>query len=634
MKNFFNDNRAGRILQYFRKMPVITISTLAAKLEVSERTIRNDIKQLNKDMHGCAVIEGQKGQYSLHIYAAETFRAIYARLTEADAVPNGPQGRLDYIFGKLIRSEEPVLTDDIAYEMNVGRSTLIADLRRLRDNLEPYDLRIIGKVGRGLLLHGEESSIRQYILENNYPSLYQEYPLDKEIVEAINAAFHSYALPKSTKEKFEEFITLMLDRFLTGHFIGKLDSAYYRLTGRDEFEIVDMLTDRIAEILQIDFPVEEKIFVFLPIAGMRTPTDVKNMKLIKLDENIKATLEAIVCRIQQEMDITLASNEFTSEFLYHMMFMLNRLRYGIKLVNPLLDDLKVKYPLAYQMAGIAAEIIGKEYGVTVTEDERGYLAAYFGVFLMENTASSDRFRMALVCAEGKITARLVAVQLKRILDSSAKLDIFYQESVAAEDLESYDIIVSTVKLAFACRRPVIQISEIFDEQELRQKIEKARYWDMADAQVLDNNKFVMTGMLDEKRVFMLDDRLSYEEAVGFMVERLAADGYLDDGFWARLAERECRGEMVFGKSVAIPHTVQYASDKLAFAVGVAKKPLSYHGHEVQVIFLLGVPENIDEDDSILIRVYDEIISVAKDERLLHDIVQAKTFQELLGTLYK
>ena len=80
--------------------------------------------------------------------------------------------------------------------------------------------------------------------------------------------------------------------------------------------------------------------------------------------------------------------------------------------------------------------------------------------------------------------------------------------------------------------------------------------------------------------------------------------------------------------------MQYASDKLAFAVGVAKKPLSYHGHEVQVIFLLGVPENIDEDDSILIRVYDEIISVAKDERLLHDIVQAKTFQELLGTLYK
>lgn len=634
MKNFFNDNRTRQILQYFRKIPVITISTLAAKLEVSERTIRNDIKQLNKDMHGCAVIEGQKGQYSLHIYAAETFRAIYAKLTETENLLDGPQGRMDYIFGKLIRSEEPVLSDDIAYEMNVGRSTLIADLRKLRESVEPYSLSIIGKVGRGLLLHGQEASIRRYILDNNYPVLYQEYPLDKEIVEAINAVFNAYALPKGTKAKFREFVTLMLDRFLTGHFIGKLDSAYYKLTGRDEFEIVDMLITRIAEILQIDFPVEEKIFIFLPIAGMRTPTDVSHLKRIKLDETIRETLEKIISRIRQEMNITLVSNEFTGEFLYHMMFMLNRLRYGIKLVNPLLDDLKGKYPLAYQMAGIAAEIIEKEYGVTVTEDERGYLAAYFGVFLTENDLQPECFRIALVCADGKITARLVAVQLKKILDSSTELEVFYQESVTAEDLERYDIVISTVRLSFACRRPVIQISEIFDEQELRQQIEKARYWDMADAQVLDSNKFVMTGMLDERRVFMLDDGLGYEGAVRLMVERLAADGYLDDGFLARLAERECKGEMVFGQSVAIPHTVQYASDKLVFAVGVAKKPLSYHGHEVQVIFLLGVPENIDEDDSILIRVYDEIISVAKDERLLHAIVQAKTFQELLGTLYK
>ena len=41
----------------------------------------------------------------------------------------------------------------------------------------------------------------------------------------------------------------------------------------------------------------------------------------------------------------------------HIMFMLNRLRYGIRLVNPMLEDLKSKYPLAYQLAGIAAAAI-------------------------------------------------------------------------------------------------------------------------------------------------------------------------------------------------------------------------------------------------------------------------------------
>ena len=633
MNKIINDNRTGQILQYFRKIPVITVSTLAAKLDVSERTIRNDIKQLNHDLHGCAVIEGKKGEYSLHIYAAETFRAIYAKLTDENSFLSGPQNRMDYIFAKLIHSEEPVLTDEIAYEMNVGRSTLIGDLRKLRENLEPYHLEIVGKVGRGLLLHGQEVAIRQYILENNYQQLYGDYPMDQEIVEAITEIFNAYALQKSTRRNFEQFVTLMLDRFLTGHFIGKLDALYYKLVNKDEFEIADVLINRIADILQVDFPIEEKIFVFLPIAGMRTPTDIANLKLIKLDENIQKTLDKIIARIHQEMNINLYGNEFTREFLYHIMFMLNRLRYGIKLTNPMLDDLRIKYPLAYQMAGIAGEIIQQEYNLVVTEAERGYLAAYFGVFLTENVNQEKRFRVALVCAEGKITARLVAVQLKRILDSTAQLDIFYQENVSGDELDRYDVIVSTVKLGVSSSRPMIQVGEIFDEEELRQKIAKARYWDKTDTPVLDSNQLLMTGMLEESRVFILNAD-SYDEAVTHMVDSLAAKGWLDEGFGKRLLEREQKGAMVFGKSVAIPHTVQYATDKLLFAVGVSIKPLDYHGNDVQVIFLLGVPENIEEDDSVLVRVYDEIITVAKDEEMVEQLVKARNYQALLSVLYK
>ena len=68
LKNLFNDNRMSRILQYFRKTPVITVGTLADKLEVSERTIRNDIRQLNQELGSCGLIDGEKGKYSLHIY--------------------------------------------------------------------------------------------------------------------------------------------------------------------------------------------------------------------------------------------------------------------------------------------------------------------------------------------------------------------------------------------------------------------------------------------------------------------------------------------------------------------------------------------------------------------------------------
>ena len=145
MKSLFSDNRIANMLQFFRKTPVITVSTLASKLDVSERTVRNDIKQLNHELSGCAVIEGGQGKYSLRIFDADRFREIFAQLIETDDFLNSSRNRMDYIFGKLMRSEEPLLTDELAYEMNVGRTTLVSDLKKLRTEIEPYRLSIIGK---------------------------------------------------------------------------------------------------------------------------------------------------------------------------------------------------------------------------------------------------------------------------------------------------------------------------------------------------------------------------------------------------------------------------------------------------------------------------------------------------------
>ena len=57
------------------------------------------------------------------------------------------------------------------------------------------------------------------------------------------------------------------------------------------------------------------------------------------------------------------------------MFMLNRLRFKIRQPNAILEELKTKFPLAYEMSGIAARVIHEDQGLTVTEDERGHLAS-------------------------------------------------------------------------------------------------------------------------------------------------------------------------------------------------------------------------------------------------------------------
>ena len=148
----------------------------------------------------------------------------------------------------------------------------------------------------------------------------------------------------------------------------------------------------------------------------------------------------------------------------------------------------------------------------------------------------------------------------------------------------------------SCDRPIIRIHEIFNDRELIHKIEKAKYWDQGDGPILDNNWFVMTGLLDESRFFVLDGAESYDAAVETMVERLTESGQGDDGFAQRLRERERKGTMVFDHSIAIPHSVQYAGDKLVLAIGVFSKPLEYRDHEIRVIFLLGLPSQVAAEE--------------------------------------
>lgn len=635
MKSVFGDNRIADILQFFCRNPVVMPGILAVKLNVSERTIRNDIKQINSELKDCAVIEGTQGKYALRIYDNEGFHKVCVRLMEVDEFLNSPHNRMDYMFGRLMRSREPLLTDDLAYEMNVSRTTMLNDLKKLRGEIEPYRLSISGKTSKGLVLQGWESDIRNYIIENAYEQLYRQYPLDVEIVDAVNQAFLAHSFEKSVQGAFEKFLTVMLDRFLTGHYIGELSANFYNLTVRPEFAMVEQMLHEIEQVLRIEFPVEEKLFVLLPIVGMRTPTDIQDMHSIELDENIRPLMDQMFRQIRLEMDIKIQSPEFIEEFLYHLMFMVNRLRFHVQLKNPMLDELKEKYPLAWQIAGVAARVVHTVYGLEVTEDERGYLASYFGVFLEESGMKKNRpFQVAVVTGTGRITARLVAAQLKKVLDSSVELTLFADEKVSSEILDVYDIVFTTVKLPCECGRPVIRIHEIFNEQELRHKIEKTRYWNQVDVPILDNNWFVMVGLLDESRFFILDTSESYEEAVTRMASSLADDGQVDEGFLERLHDRERRGTMVFDHAVAIPHTVQYAAERLVLAIGVFSEPIHYHDHEIRVIFLLGLPEQISSDDSLLIRVYDEIISITQDAGLLNKITQADSFQALLRALYR
>ena len=632
MKNLFGDNRQANILSVLRKNSALNIEMLAQRFGVSERTVRNDIKDINRELKNSGLVEINQGKCSLRVFDTRDIQNQYARIIETDDLMNSSQKRQEYVFAKLMRAMEPVLTDDIAYEMNIGRSTLISDLKKLRQTMEKYELEIVGKTSKGLALGGSELNIRKFVMENLFGSIYQNYPQDELMLRKIREAMAEKNFEESTQKMFENYMTLMFDRFLTGHVITRMPEKYYNLVSRNSFSFVDELIDDISKEFYIEIPIEEKIFVFLPIIGMRTPADSKNMYSIELDEKIRPLLQKIVEQIRQELNISIDTHEFTEKFMYHIMFMINRLRYNVHIDNPMFEDIHYKYPLAFKMAEIAARVIKEDAEVVVTQAEMGYLAAYFGVFLEVNTLNQKQQKIAVISDKGRVTAQLFAVQIRKVVDSSSQLDILSPSEAVSGILDQYDIVICTTEHIIECECPVIYIHEIFEEDELDIKLRQAKFCKGTDAAILDDNWYVMANILKEDTFFNLSEQEDYTSALNYIIDTLEKRGYVDADFKERVWEKESRSSMTID-NIAIPHAVQKAGDSIVLSVGVFRKPMPYKEDNIQIIFLLALPEEI-RDENRLVCVYDEIMSLVKNDEMIEKITQSENYIDFMKVLYK
>jgi lichenan operon transcriptional antiterminator len=624
------DERTTKIIAIARTKNYFSLEELAEDLEVSTRSIRNFIKQLNNDLKGIASIINERGKgYRLDIVDKQSFESLLENNSSEDDLLNSQKGRIGYIIDKLMNSEETYTLDDLSSEMHISRTTLVNEIKKAAVSLETYSLIIEGKPNRGMELKGKELDLRFYILDNIYEVLYGDYPLDADISESIEKISNKYNLESTTQTRLMEFITIMLDRLLKNHPLTEIEEKHKKLLNTKDHQIVLEMVEAIERQLPVEIPQSEILFITIPIAGRRTPTNNRTLADITITNDVKRLLEQIVEQVGFKKKLIQENESFFKDLQYHLTFMLNRLIFGLRLKNPLLADVKSKYPVAYKMAEIAGQVIENRYELKVPEDELGYLAFYFGVFIGQSEVKVKRFqKAAVVCGTGRGTAKLVAIQLERVLNENTEIDLFSERDVSKEMLNQYDLVFSTIKLPFETNTPFILIKEIFDEKNVTKEIEKFTYMQKLKIKNADDYKSIVTHLVTKEKFFLLDSEKGYQENVHDMVEHLVQIGRLDHGFKGRLKEREKQGSMVFDRFIAFPHTFNHQSQSIELAIGVFPKKIIADEKEVKLVFLLGLPEQQnDHNEHLIVKIYDEIIGIANNQRLVDQLGNVSTYEE-------
>ena len=110
---------------------------LSKNLNVTARTVRNDINQINSMFHsGEIVIESSRQNgYKLKYKNLSDIKQL---IFDEYKIPNSPEERLRYISIKLLQVDEsePQVIDDLADDLVISIATLETNLRKIKEILE------------------------------------------------------------------------------------------------------------------------------------------------------------------------------------------------------------------------------------------------------------------------------------------------------------------------------------------------------------------------------------------------------------------------------------------------------------------------------------------------------------------
>lgn len=622
------DSRIAQILEIMEFRRTARLESLADKLKVGTKTIRNDIRELNQLLADSALVECVSGRYSLFILDEKAFQEKKQIVYSQNDYMNSPAKRYGYILNRLMHEEGAVLIDDLADEICVGRTTINGDLKKLREVLESYQLRIVGKTNTGIRLEGDELSLRLLILEQMYDQVFESFLLDDDLESMVNGYCQEYGLDYMTTQYFMRSYTLMIDRVLNDHPLSSLQEKYHELEQTTAYRFAEKIVTQTIEMFQVQIPMEEILFLSLPIAGMRTPMSKGDRQALEISEEVAELVVKILNRIAYDMNFHISPTDLLDDFVYHINFMLNRLKYRFYIRNYALEEIQERYPLACRMAELAKKVIEEQTNFVVVDDELGFLASYFSLFLEEQRYKSQKaFRVGIVCAQGAISGKLIQVRLEKMMSDQTEFELLSEKE--AEGREDFDLMISTSRKYESDAVPVICLGEFFDEMEVLRQVERLKYLGHLDISMKTGINSLIATILEPDHFYILEREPSYLEAVLYMIERLTEEGLLKEDFKEAFLKREEKSTMLFDEKIGFPH-LQYPGEKIVLAVGTANRI----GSGVRFILLLALPKDSELNNDILIHIYNELLVISSSETLAEEIAKLRSGSEFVLYMIK
>lgn len=483
-----------RILEIVRillqQSDYITIQSITEILQVSNKTIRNDLSTVGEYLEENHLSLEKKTGAGIRINGDEEVKLSLLKAISQKSrqlTDYSPQARKIYIGLRIINCEENCRIYELASELYVSRATIHKDISGLSGMLPDYHLQLIRKNNNGICIEGKERHLRDFMFDlmledNGYSSFVKivqnpDYPCqnrfifealdytDTDISRLVKLVIHSgnnyiNCLPFNSLVPALLRIFIMVVRVLDGHPV-KLSAPFMEdLQSQPLYPESQQLASIIKE--EYDLPISEEEMRYLQIHFL----SLQNKNGIpKSEQNEARRLGVELLRYWEEIFHRPFSEDtdFLESLVAHLGPAITRVRHGITIRNPMMSEIHAYYQNTFRIVKKSLQKLYSEYSYDLSDDEIGYITIHLAAAL-ERT--KQPLQTVLVCHGGSGASNLL---MRKLTAQLPEIRIISQESfltIQRADLSQAELIITTIELNIDTEIPILTVNSLIHDYDI------------------------------------------------------------------------------------------------------------------------------------------------------------------------
>lgn len=403
------ESRSSQMLELLKSKSDswVSAATLAGLLGVSTRQIRKYVAAVNDGLSVPVILSSDKG-YQLCQKAYRNYQ-----LTKRQRVDT-PSARQNYLLQELLINEE-LLIYDVADTLYVSMTTIENDLRLLKEKLKVISLDLV-RSQNTVRIYGEETDKRKLMSQLISQAIGNHFVFNEEI-DLLTFHYQIWGFRSAIRNIFDEcgiftndyalnvitlHLIIMIDRVRSGHPLQE-HVDLKKVETQPGYQAAVAIAAYLFREFNKELNAAERYHLTLVITNNTTQINHEKINAQNIQNFIEQRYieqaQKAVKQVEDHYCLEPFSEDFIAKFAIHIQNLFFRAEHHYQINNPLTDEIKLSYPLIYDISVSIAQYLSKTAQLEINEHEIAYIALHIGSYFESNGKGKMKVSCCFVYAD-------------------------------------------------------------------------------------------------------------------------------------------------------------------------------------------------------------------------------------------